>query len=190
MAGINQVTKALSKEDIARVEARQQEEAAKAEKVAAAKALGLPEFITGPGYSREIKVPLLYPFTHGGVLYEEVTIRRPLMREWRAYLRACQDAVNENGPGADDWVDQPWFSVSAMVLENMDFNDAAAVEAASAGFFARSRSDQKLLQDGLTEEELQLLKEAEAEQEEADRQAALEEREALSSTSTTGEPSP
>ena len=181
---MTQVVKAASKEEIAKAEARQQEAAAQQAKRDAAALLGLPEFVTGAGFEREHSVPLLYPFTYDGVYHDKVVIRRPLMREWRAYLRECQDAVAKNGPGADDYVDQVWLSVPAIVLENMDFTDASSVEAASEGFFARSRSDQALLQQGLTLEELEILKAAEAEQ------AEMGSEEDSTSTSTAGEPSP
>lgn len=89
---------------------------------------------------REMQVPLNFPVMVGGNLVEKVSIRRPTMREWRAYLRACQTAVANDGPGADDLVDQPWLSVPASVLESLDFIDAARVESAMEDFTGGSQS--------------------------------------------------
>lgn len=131
---MDQVVKAASPEDIARVEARnkfQQDMAAFSDK-------GAPTFVNKDDGSRVLVVPLDNPVEWDGKVISEVTIRRPVMREWRAYLRACQDAVKVNGPGADDFVDQPWLSVPAIVFENLDFVDASRVEAAQEGFFEKS----------------------------------------------------
>jgi len=122
-------TKALSVEEIERIKARDAAKVAEAAK-------GAPEFVSVDG--RTLVVPLEFPMQFDGVVLSEVTIRRPLMREWRAYLRACADAVQANGPGADDNVDQAWLSIPAVVLENLDFADASRVESAMEGFFGRS----------------------------------------------------
>lgn len=132
---MNQVTRALTPEEIARVEARQQQ----TEEKAAPAAVAPPQFVSAEG--RTVTVDLQFPVTYEGALIDKVIIRRPVMREWRRYLRDCADAVEQNGPGADDLVDQPWVSVPAVVLENLDFTDASRVEAAQEGFFARSPSD-------------------------------------------------
>lgn len=124
---MNQVSKSLTVEQVAAIEARNK---AKADVV-------LPEFVA-PVEQRTYTVKLEFPVTYNGETISEVTIRRPLMREWRNYLRDCKDAVDAEGPGADDYVDQPWVSIPAVVLENLDFNDASNVEAAQEGFFARS----------------------------------------------------
>lgn len=129
---MDQVVKAATPEEIARVEARN-------EKQAQAAAKAPPRFVSDE--KRELKVELTFPVEYDGATYTEVRIRRPIMREWRAYLRACEDAVKQHGPGADDLVDQPWMSVPAVVLEHLDFVDASKVEAAQEGFFARSPSD-------------------------------------------------
>lgn len=125
------VVKGLTPDEIARVEARLQQEA-----VVAAKAP--PRFIEREGVVREISVPLEYPVEYDGVTYTEARIRRPLMHEWRAYLRACDEATKKDGPGAEDYVDQPWLSIPAIVMESLDFVDAARVEDEQDGFFAKS----------------------------------------------------
>ena len=132
---MDQVTRALSPDEIARVEARQKLQAGGVGKAP-------PRFVEREGTERETVIPLDFPVEYDGVLYEEVRIRRPVMREWRSYLRACEDAVKERGPGADDLVDQPWLSAPAIVLEHLDFVDATRVEAAQEGFFGRLSSTQ------------------------------------------------
>lgn len=116
-------TKALSPAEIARIEAR------------SAPAPAITFVGTG---TREFTVDLEFPVEVDGAVIQRVTIRRPSMREWRAYLRACADAVKVHGPGADDLVDQAWLSIPAAVLEELDFTDASRVEAAMEGFFGRS----------------------------------------------------
>lgn len=137
---MNQVTRAIPADELARVEARQ-------EKTLAEAAVEKPRFVTKGGGAFEEVIDLDHPLEYAGVLYEKVTIRRPIMREWRAYLRACEDAVKANGPHADDLVDMPWVSAPAIVLEAMDFVDASRVEAAQERFFGRSSS----LQEAATE---------------------------------------
>lgn len=127
---MDMVTKSLPPEELRRLQARDQQQAAAATK-------GAPEFVDGDA-GRTLSVPLAFPVKWGDVTYSEVTVRRPLMREYRAYLRAVSDAVRLNGPGADDLVDQVWLSIPAIVLENLDFADATRVEAAMEGFFGRS----------------------------------------------------
>ncbi|MNW20518.1 hypothetical protein D3C71_2209480 [compost metagenome] len=56
--------------------------------------------------------------------------------------------MKEDGPGADDLVDQPWLSAPAVVLEAFDFVDASRVEAAQQGFFERPSSPQETGSDG------------------------------------------
>lgn len=129
---MRQVVKAATPEEIARVEAQQRQDA----EVAAKASIPPPQFVGGA--SRETTVPLDFPMDYDGVRYEKIHIRRPCMREWRDYLRACEDAVKQHGPGADDLVDQPWVSAPAVVLEALDFVDASRVEAAQDGFFGRS----------------------------------------------------
>lgn len=130
---MDQVVKAASPEDVARVEARQKRMEAKAA-IAAAPV----EFVDGSEGTRQLAVPLQFPVTWEGKVIDSVTIRRPRMREWRAYWRECQDAVRVDGPGADDLIDQPWLNIPAVVFENLDFIDATRVEAAQEGFFERS----------------------------------------------------
>jgi hypothetical protein len=131
---MDQVVKAVSPEEFARVEARNKFNAEQAALVAK----GLPKFVDDSDGTRKLVIPLQFPVEWGGEVIKEVTMRRPVMREWRGYLRDCADAVKVAGPGADDMVDQPWLSVPAIVLENLDVMDATAVEAAQEGFFARS----------------------------------------------------
>jgi hypothetical protein len=97
------VTMAMRPEEIARVEARQDQAA----EAAARAAIAPPTFVADPDKPRTISVPLDFKVDFNGEVIEDVTIRRPTMREWRAYLRACADAVKLDGPGADDLVDQP-----------------------------------------------------------------------------------
>lgn len=131
---MDQVTKSLSRAEIDRIEA-QRASGGTTPNAAGAQ----PEFVRGDEGRVEV-VPLDFPVTVGGVKQTTVTIRRPVMREWRAYLRACADAVQKGGPGAEDLVDQPWLSIPAIVLEGLDFADGARVEAAMEGFFGRSTS--------------------------------------------------
>lgn len=128
---MDKVVKGLTPDEIARVEARLKQEA-----VAAAKAP--PRFVEREGVLREISLDLEFPVEYDGVTYEKVTIRRPLMHEWRAYLRDCAEAVKLSGPGADDYVDQVWLSIPAIVLEHLDYIDAGSVEAVQEGFFGKS----------------------------------------------------
>lgn len=124
------------------VRAATSEEIAAAEARAAAAVMAAippPKFVGDA--QRTLEVKLQYPVEYDGVIYQSVTIRRPTMREWRAYLRECERAVKLHGPGADDDVNQSWLSVPAVVLENLDFIDASQVEAAQEGFFGRSALD-------------------------------------------------
>ncbi|KAB2665988.1 hypothetical protein DEA98_09860 [Brucella pseudogrignonensis] len=130
---MNQVTKSLSREELARVEARN----AEAKTLQEAVAKQPPRFV-GDGGRREMVVSLDFPVEYDGVVYSEITVRRPIMREWRDYLQECAEAVKEHGKGADEKVDMPWVSAPAVVLESLDFVDASRVEAAQEGFFAQS----------------------------------------------------
>lgn len=132
---MDQVTRALRPEEIARLQAGQAPTVGFATKAPATPLT----FVNGDEQRRFI-VPLDYPVEHDGKVYTEVTVRRPLMREWRSYLRACADARQTGGPGAEDQVDQAWLSVPAVVLENLDFADATRVEGAMETFFALSPS--------------------------------------------------
>lgn len=132
---MDQVTRALRPEDIERLQAGR---ASTIGSVPTAPATSL-KFVNGDEQRRLI-VPLDYPVEHDGKVYTEITVRRPLMREWRAYLRACADARQTGGLGAEDQVDQAWLSVPAVVLENLDFADATRVEGAMETFFALSPS--------------------------------------------------
>ncbi|MCO5730070.1 phage tail assembly protein [Rhizobium sp. SSA_523] len=100
-------------------------------------------FVEQEGKARQVSVSLDFPVEVDGKLIDEVTIRRPSMREWRQYIRDCLDAVKKYGPGADDLVDQVWVSVPAAVLEELDFTDVTRVEAAQDGFFGRSTLPQE-----------------------------------------------
>lgn len=139
---MKQVVKAATPEEIARVEGRQKLEVEAAEKAAKEP----PKFVAG--LSRETIVLLDFPMTYDGVEYSEIRIRRPTMREWRAYIRACEDAVKQDGPGADDLIDQPWMSAPAVLIEALDFVDGSRVEAAQDGFFGRSSSQPEATADG------------------------------------------
>ena len=130
---MDQVVRAAAPEEIARVDARQKRMEAKA----AAEATPV-KFVNDSEGARQLVVPLHFPVEWEGAVIGEVTISRPRMKEWRAYWRACQDAVRLDGPGADDLVDQPWLNIPAIVYENLDFIDATRVEAAQEGFFERS----------------------------------------------------
>lgn len=134
---MNQVTTSLSREEIARVEARN---AAKLEKEAkkqeaAAKA---PPRIIDADNKRSMVLELDFPVEYDGAVIETITIRRPTLREWRGYIQSCAEAVKENGEGADDHVDMPWLSVPVVVINALDFVDGERVEAAQEGFFAQS----------------------------------------------------
>jgi len=126
------VTRAVRPEDIARLGAGV---ASPVPKMPAA----VVKFVGGMD-GRELTVPLAYPVEVDGELVAVVKIRRPVMREWRAYLRACADAVRINGANADDLVDQPWVSISAATLEELDAIDASRVESAMESFFEPSAS--------------------------------------------------
>ncbi|MBB4092471.1 phage tail assembly protein [Ochrobactrum pecoris] len=130
---MNQVTKSLSREEIARVEARKAETKTLQEAIAKTP----PRFVNGDE-GRLMVVDLDFPVEYDGVTYSQITIRRPVIREWRDYIQACIDAVNEHGKGADERVDMPWMSAPAAVLESLDFVDGSRVEAAQEGFFAQS----------------------------------------------------
>jgi hypothetical protein len=129
-----QITRALSAAQIAAIEAQNNPRVE--EKPAAP--VPVVEFVAQEGKQLTLAVPLDFHVTVDGVLVDEVVIRRPKMREWRAYIRECVDAVEKHGPGADDLVDQPWLSVPAAVLEELDYLDATRVETAQEGFFGRS----------------------------------------------------
>jgi len=96
------------------------------------------EFLPEQTAARVRTVPLTYPVIVDGAKISEVTCRRPTMREWRAYSRACADAVSEFGEGSDDLVDQVWLSIPAVVLESLDFVDGTRVETAMQSFFGES----------------------------------------------------
>lgn len=139
---MNQITTALSPEQIAKIEAHQ---AAKVEREAnRTSAAHKPqvEFVNPPK-PREITYRLMFPLKVDGKLYEEVTLRRPSMREWRAYLTACEEAVKAGGPGADDLVDLPWMSITAAVIEELDTHDGLALEATQMGFFGSASLPQE-----------------------------------------------
>jgi len=130
----DQITRALTPAQIAAIEAQNNP---RVEEKPAAKPPTV-EFVPQEDKQLTLSVPLDFPVTVDGVLVDEVVIRRPKMREWRAYMRACFDAVKKDGPGADDLVDQVWLSVPAAVLEELDYLDATRVETAQEGFFGRS----------------------------------------------------
>lgn len=130
---MDDVVRAATPDEIARVEARQKRMEAKA----AIEATPV-QFLDDSEGARQLVVPLQFAVMFDGKLIASVTISRPRMKAWRAYWRACQDAVRMDGPGADDLVDQPWLDIPAVVYENLDFIDATRVEAAQEGFFARS----------------------------------------------------
>lgn len=130
---MNQVTKSLSREEIARVEARQVETKTLQEAIAKTP----PRFVDEDG-KRQMVVDLEFPVEYDGIVYKRITIRRPIIREWRAYIQACAQAVKEHGEGGDETVDMPWVSAPAVVLESLDFVDGSRVEAAQEGFFAQS----------------------------------------------------
>lgn len=142
---VDQVTRAATPEELARVMARKNKDV----ETGAVASMEPPTFVEGK--VRHLSVPLDFPVNFNGETIDKVVIRRPTMKEWRAYIRACADAVNENGPGADDAVDQPWLSVSAIVLENLDFLDASRVESAQEGFFGRSESSPSTEEDSSTD---------------------------------------
>ncbi|MEN5275750.1 phage tail assembly protein [Brucella sp. TWI432] len=131
---MNQVTTSLSREEIARVEARNADKTKK-QKEAAAKS---PPLIIDEDGKRRMVLPLNFPIKYDGVRIDQITIRRPSLREWRSYITACAEAVKEHGPGADDDVDMPWMSVPTIVIGALDFIDGERVEAAQEGFFAQS----------------------------------------------------
>lgn len=138
---VNQVTRALTPEQIAAIERRGAPASAGAAAAALAEQAGASvkvKFIEQEGKPSSISVQLDFPVEVDGEEITEVVIRRPSMREWRKYLRDCLDAVKVNGPGADDLVDQVWISIPAVVLEELDFVDGTRIEAAQDGFFGRS----------------------------------------------------
>jgi len=130
---MDMVSKSLTKEQIAQIEARQ----ASAVASSANAAKDPPRFVNG-NEGRELTIALEFPVEFDGVVYAEAKIRRPLYREWRAYVRACAEAVRLNGEGAEDLIDQPWLSIPAVVLENLDLVDGTRLEAMMAGFLDQS----------------------------------------------------
>lgn len=144
---VNQVTRALTPEQVAAIERKDSPSpmlGAAAAALSEQKASTVKvKFIEKQGRPSTISVPLDFPVEVDGATIEEVIIRRPSMREWRKYLRDCLDAVKMNGPGADDLVDQVWISVPAAVLEELDFVDGTRIEAAQDGFFGRSALPQE-----------------------------------------------
>lgn len=97
-----------------------------------------PRFVPRPGVETTRVVELLFPVEHQGKIYDSITIRRPIMREWRAYLRATDEAAKQGGPAAADLIDQPWLSAPAVVLEGLEFTDAARIEVEQERFFGVS----------------------------------------------------
>lgn len=142
---VDQVTRAATPEELARVLARKNKDV----EIGAVAGMAPPVFVEGK--VRHLSIPLDFPVVFNGQEINEIVIRRPTMREWRAYIRACADAVNDKGPGADDEVDQPWLSVPAIVLENLDFLDASRVESAQEGFFGRPGSSPETEGDSSTD---------------------------------------
>ncbi|NKW09932.1 hypothetical protein HGG76_11510 [Ochrobactrum tritici] len=90
---MNQVTKSLSREELARVEARN----AEAKTLQEAVAKQPPRFVGDGGRRRWSSLD--FPVEYDGVVYSEITVRRPIMREWRDYLQECAEAVKEHGKG-------------------------------------------------------------------------------------------
>lgn len=99
-----------------------------------------PVFVNRNCGVMEKVVKLEFPLEYDGIVYDEIRIRRPLMREWRNYLAACNKAVEDHGPGADDLIDQPWVNAPSIVLDNLDFMDGSRVEAVLNSFFASAPS--------------------------------------------------
>lgn len=130
----DQITRALTPAQIAALEAQNNP---RVEEKPAAKA-PIVEFVPQEDKQLTLTVPLDFPVTVDGELVTEIVIRRPKMREWRAYIRECVEAVDKNGEGADDLVDQPWLSLRAVVIEELDYLDATRLETAQQGFFGRS----------------------------------------------------
>jgi hypothetical protein len=130
---MDMVTKSLTAEQIAHLQAMPKTAAAHI----AQPPVAPPQFVSGKD-ARELTVILDFPVIFDGATITEVTIRRPVQREWRAYTRACAEAVRAGGPGADDLVDQPWLSIPAIVVENLDIIDGARLEAVMQGFLGRS----------------------------------------------------
>lgn len=129
---MNQVVKAASPAEIARVEARNKKKQREQEMAA----LPAPKFVSTE--ERQITIDLKFPLEWNGTVYEEVTIRRPNIREWNSYVRAVADAIEEFGEEGEDRVDMPWLSIPAVVFNALDFADATTVSAAQDGFFGRS----------------------------------------------------
>lgn len=99
-----------------------------------------PAFVNRNGGVMEKVVKLNFPVEYDGTVYDEIRLRRPVMGEWKKYLAACQQAIQDNGPGTDDFIDQPWINAPAVVLENLDFMDGSRVEEAMNGFFGNAPS--------------------------------------------------
>ncbi|NTD85502.1 phage tail assembly protein [Agrobacterium tumefaciens] len=130
----DQITRALSAAQIAAIEAQNNPRVEEKPKAPAP----VVEFVPQQDKQLTLTVPLDFPVTVDGELVTEIVIRRPKMREWRAYIRECVEAVDKNGEGADDLVDQPWLSLRAVVIEELDYLDATRLETAQQGFFGRS----------------------------------------------------
>lgn len=146
---MNQVTKSLSRDDIARVEARNAE---KAKTLQEAVAKAPPRIIDAEG-KRTMIVDLYFPVEYDGAVIDKISIQRPTLRVWRNYIAAVAEAVKQHGPGADDDVDMPWVSVPAAVINGLDFVDGERIEAAQEGFFAQSTLLPADTQDGTLETE-------------------------------------
>ncbi|QYM73233.1 hypothetical protein K1X45_01940 [Pseudochrobactrum sp. Wa41.01b-1] len=134
---MNRVTRALTAEEIARVEARTTKQNYVGEEQKAS-----PTFVSNDDNARKITIPLEFPVKYEGVTYEEITVQRPILKVWKQYLLDCAEAVQKYGLGADDDIDQPWVSAPAWVINHLDFVDGSRVEAAQEGFFAALPSSQ------------------------------------------------
>lgn len=99
-----------------------------------------PVFVNNNAGVMEKVIKLEFPLEYDGAVFDEIRVRRPLMGEWKKYLAACQQAIQDSGPGADDFIDQPWISAPTIVLENLDFMDGTRVEQAMNGFFGNAPS--------------------------------------------------
>jgi hypothetical protein len=130
---MDQVVKALTPAQIAAIEAGHVDKARRAEVVAKAP----PKFV-GDEQDRTITLTLEFPVEWDGVTYTEITVTRPTIKTWRAYMRAVGEAVAAHGPDAEDTVDQPFVSAPAVVVNALDFVDGGRLEGVIDGFFERS----------------------------------------------------
>lgn len=142
---MNRVTRALTAEEIARVEAR----TTKKNDVGAEQKTA-PTFVSTDVSARLITIPLEFPVEYNGVVYTEITVQRPILKDWKQYLLDCTEAVQKYGLGADDDIDQPWVSAPAWVINHLDFVDGSRVEAAQEGFFAALPSSQAVEEEQLS----------------------------------------